>query len=334
MEPVVQTSRLRLAISSVQLFTQRCLLNIEENVHPSAIINSAQWQWKKRYRLWEANQKIFLFPENWLEPEFRDDKTHLFQELESTLLQGELSNELVEDAFFNYLKKLEELSRLDIVTMYLEEKPNLSMVHVIGRTFSVPHKYFYRRYTNHMWTPWDPVTVEIEGDHIVATVWKQRLHLFWVTFLEKAKKGDTANGVQTTSFQALGNKPIAETTSAFAQKQVEIRLNWCEYFQGQWTKRESSAFGDPLVVDIVNDSVYNSHKAFIDISEDDKHEDGLIINLSIPGAYYPLGKAFHIISKNSPPKPIEHDSSVFEFPYGQLESGWSWRASYQIQCFR
>jgi hypothetical protein len=28
----------------------------------------------KRYRIWEANRKIFLFPENWLEPEFRDDR--------------------------------------------------------------------------------------------------------------------------------------------------------------------------------------------------------------------------------------------------------------------
>ena len=33
-EPVVQTSRLRLAISSVQLFIQRCLLNLEPQVHP------------------------------------------------------------------------------------------------------------------------------------------------------------------------------------------------------------------------------------------------------------------------------------------------------------
>ena len=74
MEPVVQTSRIRLAISSVQLFVQRCLLNLEPRVHPSAIINAEHWEWMKRYRVWEANRKIFLFPENWLEPEFRDDK--------------------------------------------------------------------------------------------------------------------------------------------------------------------------------------------------------------------------------------------------------------------
>ena len=152
---MVQTSRLRLALSSVQLFIQRCLLNLEKKVHPSAIINAKHWQWMKHYRVWEANRKIFLFPENWLEPEFRDDKTHLYQELESALLQGDVSNDLAEDAFFHYLKKLEQLARLDIVTMYCEEKPDpaSNILHVIGRTYNLPHKYFYRRYAHQMWTP-------------------------------------------------------------------------------------------------------------------------------------------------------------------------------------
>src|SRR5439155_10426034 len=143
MEPVVQTSRLRLAISSVQTFIQRCLLNLEPKVHPS-MINAQHWQWMKRYRVWEANRKIFLWPENWLEPEFRDDKTNLFQDFESALLQGDISNDLAEDAFFTYLKKLEELARLDIVTMYGEEydDPASNILHVIGRTHSLPHKYF------------------------------------------------------------------------------------------------------------------------------------------------------------------------------------------------
>jgi ATPase family associated with various cellular activities (AAA)/ABC toxin N-terminal region len=30
-----------------------------------------QWQWRKRYRIWDANRKIFLYPENWIEPELR-----------------------------------------------------------------------------------------------------------------------------------------------------------------------------------------------------------------------------------------------------------------------
>ena len=187
MEPVVQTSRVRLAISSVQTFVQRCLLNLEKQVPPSAIINAKHWEWMKRYRVWEANRKIFLFPENWLEPEFRDDKSHLFTELEGALLQGDVSDDLVEDAFLNYLKKLDELARLDILAMHLDDKgdPKENTLHVFGRTFSPPHKYFYRRYADAMWTPWEPVSVDIEGEHLAPVVWHGRLYLFWVTFIEK-----------------------------------------------------------------------------------------------------------------------------------------------------
>ena len=31
----------------------------------------AEWEWSKRYRVWDANRKIFLYPENWIEPESR-----------------------------------------------------------------------------------------------------------------------------------------------------------------------------------------------------------------------------------------------------------------------
>jgi hypothetical protein len=35
------------------------------------------WEWLRRYRQWQANRKVFLSPENYLEPEPRDDKTPL-----------------------------------------------------------------------------------------------------------------------------------------------------------------------------------------------------------------------------------------------------------------
>jgi len=31
----------------------------------------AEWEWRKNYRVWDANRKIFLYPENWIEPELR-----------------------------------------------------------------------------------------------------------------------------------------------------------------------------------------------------------------------------------------------------------------------
>jgi hypothetical protein len=306
MEPVVQTSRLRLAISSVQLFIQRCLLNLEKFVHPSAI-DSKHWQWMKRYRVWEANRKIFLFPENWLEPEFRDDKTHLFQELEGALLQGDVSNDLAEDAFFKYLKKLDELAQLEIVTMYIEEHPDpaQNILHVIGRTHNLPHKYFYRRYTNGMWTPWEPVTTEIEGDHIVAVMWHGRLNLFWVTFLEKAESKPIAPPTTTLLNLNFGN--IVNSV----QKIVEVQLNWSEYFQGQWTTRGSNGFGNPIRKEV--DSNFDRHKVFIYVTQD---ADGSAVNINLQGdGEKNFEDSFRVVSKNSQPKKIYLQGSRLFPPY-------------------
>ena len=253
MEPVVKTSRIKLALSALQTFIQRCLLNLEgpsiaengdvlrKGVTPKSIL-AKHWQWMRRYRVWEANRKIFLYPENWLEPEFRDDKTHLYEELEGALLQGDVSQDLVEKAFFNYLKQLEQISRLDMRAMHCEENPlnpASNTIHVLGRTFNVPHKYYYRTYSSGEWTPWVPVATEIEGNHITLIKWRDRMHIFWLTFIEK----EEASTSTTTTYQSHSNSNI----NSSVKKHVEIQLNWCEYYQGEWTERQLGRLEDNIL---------------------------------------------------------------------------------------
>lgn len=45
-----------------------------------------EWEWHRNYRVWEANRRVFLYPENYLEPELRDDKTPRFVDVEAVLL--------------------------------------------------------------------------------------------------------------------------------------------------------------------------------------------------------------------------------------------------------
>jgi hypothetical protein len=307
MEPVVQTSRIRLAIASLQLFIQRSLLNLEPKVHPSTI-NADQWEWMKRYRVWEANRKIFLFPENWLEPEFRDDKTHLFTELESALLQGDVSSDLVEDAFFNYLKKLDELARLDICAMHIEDNvdPALRVLHIFGRTYSQPHKYFYRRYAHQMWTPWEPVSAEIAGDHLAPVVWRDRLYLFWVTFADQADP-NPPTGSEAGS-KKLTDVTLTEITTeikkAVAKKLVNVQLHWSEYLNGEWSTRESSSFSGVMTAKV--EANFNPSSAFVHVSKEydsDGSELGVFVHLG-----HPISKAFYVAGRNSLPETAVHAS--------------------------
>ena len=80
---------------------------------PDAPSKAKQWEWMKRYRVWEANRKVFLYPENWLEPELRDNKSPFFKEVESELLQGDITDDAASVALLNYLSKLQEVAKLE-----------------------------------------------------------------------------------------------------------------------------------------------------------------------------------------------------------------------------
>ncbi|WP_211588950.1 neuraminidase-like domain-containing protein [Allorhizocola rhizosphaerae] len=292
-EPVVHTSRLRLAISSVQTFIQRCLLNLENDVSPSSI-NADYWEWMKRYRVWEANRKIFLWPENWLEPEFRDDKTHLFAALESALLESDLGRDAVERAFFEYLHGLDEIARLSVRTIYLERKQDraANVLHVIGRTGGAPHKYFYRTWSRRSWTPWTPVTASIDGDHLAMVMWQGRVHLFWVVFLPKPEpKG-------SSSPQNAGNVPLSELAALRPRRKVEAQLFWSCYTPagagpGEWSDPVMAIAEEPLVKTVNDD--FDASKVFI--WADVLGDGSVSISLLGQGA----DQAFRVISKHAPP---------------------------------
>ncbi len=249
MDACMTTSRLKQAIGAVQLFVQRTLMNLE----PGLALGQDQarhWtQWMSRYRIWEANRKVFLYPENWIEPELRDDKTPFFKELESELLQTDLTSAAAEDALLHYLEKLHGVGRLQIAAMHHEERPHpdrpdegRDVFHVVGRTWHVPHVYYYRRREQSysrahgrtgavLWTPWEKIDADIQGDHLIAAVWNRRLHLFWPIFTEK-------QDAQTTEQRANDEDP---------PKYMAIQLAWSEYRNGKWTPKHLSSVEESLV---------------------------------------------------------------------------------------
>ena len=239
------TSRIVQATSSVQLFVQRCLMNLEHEVKANLEIDDGwlQWDWMKNYRVWEANRKIFLYPENWIEPELRDDKSPFFKELESELLQNELTQDTAETAFLHYLEKLDAVTRLEIVGMFHEVETDdgtaignklVDRLHVFGRTQAIPHVYYYRRHEDSgYWTAWEKVEAGIEGDHLIPVVWNRRLYLFWPIFTEKQE--------EVTLKVEIGKElPPGE-------RYLDIQMAWSEYKNGNWTPKRVSVKSTSLL---------------------------------------------------------------------------------------
>jgi Neuraminidase-like domain len=261
MEPCMQTSRIRHALSSIQLFIERCLMNLETKVSPSSI-NAKQWSWMKRYRVWEANRKVFLYPENWLEPELRDDQSPFFKETMSELLQGDITEDRAAVTLLNYLSKLEEVAKLEPCGIHFVENDSQKLeddvAHVVARTAGANRKYFYRRREFGNWTPWEQIKLDIEDNPVIPVVWRDRLFLFWLRIIKQApldaenmatSPGPRGNNNQE---QSLGDTKLSEIkesakNDAKANTKIAVQavLCWSEYYNGKWQGTKTSDIDKP-----------------------------------------------------------------------------------------
>ena len=234
MSACMLTSRLKQAAASAQLFMQRCLLNLEVDILAKTDLDPKwrQWKWMKQYRVWEANRKVFLYPENWIEPELRDEKSPFFKDLENELMQNDVTNDTAEQAYLNYLEKLDKVANLEIRTLYNQViSQDESVLHVFGRSRSsmAPEHYYRKRINGGRWLAWEKVELDINANHLVAGIQNRRLYLLWPQFLEKAD--------QPSSFPI----PKADQTiNAQPTKYWEVRLCWSELKKGKWAPKTLS----------------------------------------------------------------------------------------------
>ncbi len=250
MDPCLETSRIKQAISTVQLFVQRCFLGQEERAGtgvPRALLDRKRWEWMQRYRVWEANRKVFLYPENWIEPELRDDKSPIYKELESELLQKDVTRDTVETALKSYLFKLDEIANLKVVGVYYdkETRPGEAVVHVFARTRATPYVFFYRTFneTTRDWSAWSMVEVDIPtysseepedarvdeagtGTYVVPVVWRGRPLLFFPVL-----------SLRSVAPRGTVNLPMETAVS----KYWEVRLGWSELRGGKWAPKQVSS---------------------------------------------------------------------------------------------
>ena len=273
MEPCQLTTRIKQGTASIQLFGQRCFLQLE----PAVKIDTdkdpdwLQWKWMDRFRVWQAAREVFLWPENYLLPELRADASPFFAEVTKRLSHGNIDADTTESVFQQYLKDLAEVARLQVCAHYHQvETDGRDVIHVVARTRSTPPVYFYRQLRNQtVWTAWQKVEVGITGDHLLIIEWNRRLHLLWPVFAAKAKQvSDSSLTIpQATNSNAPGvtvgpptgtrNQPVnpipknpggphppppgpkpppprSGDTAKEPSKFWEIQIAWSELFQGTW----------------------------------------------------------------------------------------------------
>jgi hypothetical protein len=259
MSSCMKTSRIKQAISTVQLFVQRCLLGLEDRIQegvqigvPTDALSRSRWEWMQKYRVWEANRKIFLYPENWIRSELRDDKSPFYKELESELLQKDINTQTIEDALKSYLFKVDEVADLKVVGLFMDEEAQ--KLHVFSRTKNAPYFFYYRYFQvdKKDWYPWEKVQVDIpsydlegtendqvvvkdNGAYLIPVVWNNRLLIFFPQFMKKTASRASAIGNKT--FKTIGEGMVSSHKPI---EYWEIKMGWSEYRNQKWTQKQVS----------------------------------------------------------------------------------------------
>jgi hypothetical protein len=160
------TSYIAQAIASVQLYMQRCRLMLEPGVTDLSNIPEVWWEWMSNYRIWEANRKIFLYPENYIEPALRTNTTPQFKDLVDELMQTDVSERSVTKAYETYFDGYTTVAQLTKAAAYSCRLPKLgsSTVYAQGTavratansiTLGAGYSRYYNAYTG--------MTIKITG---------------------------------------------------------------------------------------------------------------------------------------------------------------------------
>ena len=158
-----------------------------DRIHvPPAAIPRNQWAWRKNYRVWEANRKVFLYPENYLYPDPRDDKTPFFEEGFEELQQQEVSDESAENAYKNYFDKFLSVANMKYAGAGYERPLGQGPLYLFAHTLEDPPQYHFRTLTSvaknrkGVWSPWQRIDLAINASVVSPFVYQGKLDVFWV----------------------------------------------------------------------------------------------------------------------------------------------------------
>ena len=223
------TSRVVQAYIAVQTFVERCMMNLEA---PEIVVdlNSddtwSQWEWMSRYRIWEANREVFLYPENWLIESQRPNRTETYQTFEQEVRQGQSTTDYLETVVLNYVDRLDGLAHLLVTGTCTLDSTN----YVVARTVVDPPVYYLRSSQGGVWTGWSQVPFNINAHHVIPGLYRNRICLFWLDV-------KVSNEPQQTL-------PVAQPSSVAASQAVDryvtLGVNFSIFRNGSWAPPQTS----------------------------------------------------------------------------------------------
>lgn len=205
----VKTTRLAEAISSIQLYINRALNQIEPNVVTDVSTRQffIDWEMNSRYSTWGGVSRLTYYPENYIDPLQRIGQTKMMDELLQYINQSQLSEDTVEDAFKTYLARFETIADLKVISAYHDNvNSDAGKTWFVGRGPEAVGEYYWRsvdmsRFSDgklaaNAWSEWVKIDAPINSwrDTVRPVIFRDRLYVSWVE-QEEIATNSTSNPI-------------------------------------------------------------------------------------------------------------------------------------------
>jgi len=237
----MESSRLAEAIACMQLYIGAIYGGLEPG-HTKDFSKDELIAWHQRFSNisdFAGYQMLLDYPENWINPTLRLNKSDSFKELENNLGQASLSDESVQMALFEHLKQFEEVCNLDLVSAYIDSIDGTETgkgknfkdadYYFIGRQRVQPFGYFWRKAHVELnsastfldpaaWTEWKPIGIPAS-----ATVLAMRPVFFAGRLMVVQVEGEQAPDTKVKDDE--GNDIVTEGTWSIEAKLSYLAVN-------------------------------------------------------------------------------------------------------------
>jgi hypothetical protein len=181
------------AHASLQWYLRRCVQGVEQDSIDGLTIDTSKidptwWEWLQNYRVWEANRKVFLYPENYLSPDLRPSQSEAFKTMMSTMKCAQYGNDTIAQSFLNYITEIMALADIKVIAICKEPSEAnaaATKVHLIGQDSGNPPNIFHctaqrANSTYSSWTFWEKLPFVVPSDATInANHAYGKLFLHW-----------------------------------------------------------------------------------------------------------------------------------------------------------
>lgn len=140
----IKITPVREAINAVQWYMANVKSGLEDvDKTKLSAVSAENWLYIEKFRIWQAEQKLELYPNEYFQIDNLDNASELYQQLKLKLQGDKVNDDIIKSSLMDYLEQWSHLSMNEVVASYAYQLNDKSMICLLAKCRDEPNIYYY-----------------------------------------------------------------------------------------------------------------------------------------------------------------------------------------------